>query len=74
VNDAGTLVKSPSLRKHGPLARLAQNEAASGEPPLDDYMLRVMRDENADPYRRDAIAKAAAPYCHPHLTPRPLAN
>jgi hypothetical protein len=39
-------VKSPSLRKHRPLARLAQNEAASGEPPLDDYMLRVMRDEN----------------------------
>jgi hypothetical protein len=41
VNDAGTLVKSPSLRKHGPLARLAQNEAASGEPPLDDYKLRA---------------------------------
>src|SRR2546421_12815524 len=31
ASDAGILVKSPSLRKHGPLARLAQNEAASGE-------------------------------------------
>jgi hypothetical protein len=40
--------------------------AASGEIPLD-YMLRVMRDETADPARRDAMAKAAAPYVHPSL-------
>ena len=32
-----------------------------------DYMLRVMRDEKADDARRDAMAKAVAPYCHPHL-------
>ena len=40
--------------------------AASGEKPLD-YMLRVMRDETAEPIRRDAMAKAAAPYVHPTL-------
>jgi hypothetical protein len=40
--------------------------AASGEIPLD-YMLRIMRDETADPVRRDAMAKAAAPYVHPSL-------
>jgi hypothetical protein len=37
--------------------------AASGEKPLD-YMLRVMRDETAEP---DAMARAAAPYVHPTL-------
>ena len=40
--------------------------AVSGEVPLD-YMLRVMRDETAEPHRRDAMAKAAAPYLHPQL-------
>jgi hypothetical protein len=40
--------------------------AASGEIPLD-YMLRVMRDETVEPTRRDAMAKAAAPYVHPTL-------
>ena len=40
--------------------------AASGEKPLD-YMLRVMRDETAEPTRRDAMARAAAPYVHPAL-------
>src|ERR1700730_1834200 len=40
--------------------------AASGEIPLD-YMLRVMRDETVEPTRRDAMAKAAAPYVHPSL-------
>ena len=40
--------------------------AASGEKPLD-YMLRVMRDKTAEPSRRDAMAKAAAPYIHPTL-------
>ena len=41
--------------------------AATGETPKD-YMLRVMRDETVDYARRDAMAKAVAPYCHPHLT------
>jgi hypothetical protein len=31
-------------------------------------MLRVMRDETAEPTRRDAMAKAAAPYLHLQLS------
>ena len=34
-----------------------------------DYMLSVMRDANADPKRRDAMAMAAAPYLHPKVSP-----
>ena len=30
-------------------------------------MLRVMRDETAEPTRRDAMARASAPYVHPTL-------
>jgi len=30
-------------------------------------MLRIMRDPNADVHRRDAMAKAAAPYLHAAL-------
>jgi len=40
--------------------------AASGFTPLD-YMLAVVRDTQADPVRRDEMAKAAAPYVHPKL-------
>jgi hypothetical protein len=40
--------------------------AATGETPKD-YMLRVMRDPTVEWNRRDAMAKAAAPYCHPQL-------
>ena len=40
--------------------------AAAGETPLD-YMLRVMRDPQAEQQRRDAMAKAVAPYVHPQL-------
>lgn len=32
------------------------------------YMLRVMRDSNADTKRRDAMATAAAPYVHSKLS------
>ncbi len=32
------------------------------------YMLRVMRDPNADTKRRDAMATAAAPYLHSKLS------
>jgi hypothetical protein len=39
---------------------------ASGLAPLD-YMLAVMRDEDAEAWRRDEMAKAAAPYVHPRL-------
>ena len=41
--------------------------AASGEELPLDYMLRVMRDPNVDPHRRDFMAKAAAAYVHPRL-------
>jgi hypothetical protein len=37
-----------------------------GELPIA-YMLRVMRDQTAEPKRRDAMALAAAPFCHPKL-------
>jgi hypothetical protein len=40
---------------------------ATGILPLD-YMLGIMRDGNADPKRRDAMAMAAAPYLHPKLS------
>ncbi len=40
---------------------------ASSNLPLD-YMLSVMRDANAEPKRRDAMAMAAAPYLHPKLS------
>jgi hypothetical protein len=40
--------------------------AVSDEMPLD-YMIRVMRDPSTEPHRRDAMAKAAAPYLHPQL-------
>jgi hypothetical protein len=33
-----------------------------------DYMLPVMRDPEADPKRRDAMAMAAAPYLHARLS------
>jgi hypothetical protein len=32
-----------------------------------DYMIRVMRDPSTEAHRRDAMAKAAAPYLHPQL-------
>ena len=37
-----------------------------GETPLD-YMIRVMRDEDADMARRNWAAQAAAPYLHARL-------
>jgi hypothetical protein len=41
-------------------------ELGPGETPLQ-YMLRVVRDDNVDPVRRDRMAIAAAPYCHPRV-------
>lgn len=40
--------------------------AASGLTPLD-YMLGILRDEEADQAQRFEAAKAAAPYVHPRL-------
>lgn len=47
-------------------AQRAAEIAASGLTPLD-YMLAVLRDDAAEVARRDDMAKAAAPYCHPRL-------
>ena len=41
--------------------------AASGEELPLQYMLRIMNDPQADPHRRDFMAKAAAAYIHPRL-------
>jgi hypothetical protein len=41
-------------------------KALENDLPLD-YMLRTMRDPTTEPHRRDAMAKAAAPYVHPTL-------
>jgi len=51
----------------GPKLRLNAIGTHVLNPSTLDYMLRVMRDETAEPTRRDAMAKAAAPYVHPSL-------
>ena len=48
-------------------AEMQAEIAATGETPLQ-YMLRILRDESVEPARRDAMAKAAAPYVHPQLS------
>ena len=53
-------------------AKEAARLAKGGELPLD-YMLRVMRNPEVDPARRDAMAKAAAPFLHAK-TAAPLAK
>jgi hypothetical protein len=55
----GSLNKITSLMK--------ESVAATGETPLA-YMLRMMRDPDQPPERRDEMAKAAAPYLHPKLS------
>jgi hypothetical protein len=64
-------------RKTGGRLKGARNRAtaearaaaeATGILPLD-YMLSVMRDANAEPKRRDAMAMAAGPYVHPKVSP-----
>jgi hypothetical protein len=47
-------------------AELQAEVAAGGILPLD-YMLKVLRDEDVEPNRRDDMAKWAAPYVHPKL-------
>src|SRR6516165_3280692 len=43
----------------------AMNAEANESP--RDYMLRIMRSPSADPTRRDAMARACAPYVHAQL-------
>src|SRR5438105_1145179 len=47
-------------------AEVVAKLAEGGELPLE-YMLRIMRKPDADPRRRDEMAKAAAPFCHAKL-------
>lgn len=61
--------KSAGRKKGG--ANRANEEARrkaaeTGETPLE-YMLRIMRDDMAEPGRRDDMAKSAAPYLHARL-------
>ena len=65
----GTPNKKTAARKAQEAAIAAEIEDARsrGLEPLD-YMLSVMRDVTADVTRRDAMAKAAAPYRHPQLS------
>ena len=65
----GTPNKKTAARKAQEAAIAAEIEDARsrGIEPLD-YMLGVMRDVTADVTRRDAMAKAAAPYRHPQLS------
>ena len=57
-------------RKKGSLNKrtreLLAHATAGGELPLD-YMLQIMRGEEAETSRRDEMAKAAAPFLHPRL-------
>lgn len=57
-------------RKPGTLNERTQElvavAAATGETPIE-YMLRIMRDQDADIERRDKMAIAAAPFVHPKL-------
>ncbi len=48
-------------------AELREHLLAGGVSPLE-YMLKVMRDEQADTERRDKMAAQAAPYIHPKLS------
>jgi hypothetical protein len=48
--------------------RELEKAATEGLTPLD-HMLRVLRDEKAEPQRRDSMAIAAAPYLHAKRAP-----
>jgi len=60
---AGRKPGSKAVRRSDIIIREAMER---GETPLQ-YMLAVMQDQNAPIERRDDMAKAAAPYCHPRL-------
>ena len=58
-----------SMNKVSAEIRAAAVTAAtsSGEELPLQYLLRIMNDPQADPQRRDYMAKAAAAYVHPRL-------
>jgi len=49
-------------------AAAARIEKSDGEITPLDYMLAVIRDPTAAQTRRDRMAIAAAPYCHPRVS------
>lgn len=53
--------------KNRKTSEIAMKAAGEGITPLE-YMLKVMRDKNADTSRRDDMAKAAASFVHPRLS------
>jgi hypothetical protein len=60
-------VAKPRQRRSLRGQRVINQEAAlQGLSPLE-YMLNVLRDENAEQFRRDEFAWRAAPFCHPRL-------
>jgi hypothetical protein len=61
--------KTGGRKKGSKNKRTVELEKATGGILPLDYMLRVLRDEQADPLRRDEMAKAAAPYIHARRAP-----
>jgi hypothetical protein len=69
------LVVDSMEQERGDAATAAALPPAAGEETAEtradtplDYMLRVMRDPEVDPARRDDMAKLALPYLHPNPT------
>ena len=52
--------------KSQPAPDIVRAAINAGLTPLE-YMLNVLRDPGADQVRRDRMAMAAAPYCHPRM-------
>lgn len=50
--------------KATPAKKSRSKPKASGDELPVDYMLKVMRDPDAEPQRRDSMAKSATPYIH----------
>ena len=59
--------KGSTSQKTKERLELAERAVGDGITPLE-HMLRIMNDESADTQRRDEMARAAAPYCHPRLS------
>ena len=56
----------PSAVRDAAAAIVKNLMVACNATPLD-YMLAVMRDPDIEPARRDRMAIAAAPFCHPRV-------
>ncbi|MGE0653301.1 MAG: hypothetical protein AB7P12_16390, partial [Alphaproteobacteria bacterium] len=58
-----------TLAREGAVDGSADAEISEGLTPLE-YMLKVMRDDGAEPGRRDRMAIAAAPFVHGRIAER----